>query len=125
MSGPSSNSAGQLRSYVERAERLDEEIAGLNTDKKELFAEAKGNGFDVKALKQVLSIRRKDPAERAELNAVVALYLSTLGMADEAAEVEANDPVQAQARSTDRANEAPMDWALVRKASSTATEEGR
>lgn len=115
MSDATSNSAGQLRSYIERAERLDEEIAGLNTDKKELFAEAKGNGFDVKALKQVLSIRRKDPAKRAELNAVVALYLSTLGMADEAAEVEANDPVQVQARSSDRANsDETIDWAVVR-----------
>lgn len=110
-----SNSAGQLRSYIERAERLDEEIAERNADKKELFAEAKGNGFDVAALKQVLGIRRKDPAKRAELNAMVALYLSTLGMADEAAEVEANDPVHVQARSSDRAkSDEPIDWARVR-----------
>lgn len=93
-----SNSAGQLRSIVERVERLDEEIAGLNADKKDIFAEAKANGFDVKALKSVLGIRRKDPGERAEHNAIVATYLASLGMADAAQEVEANDPVQVQAR---------------------------
>lgn len=78
----------QLRSIVERVERLDEEIAGLNGDKKDIFAEAKANGFDVKALKAVLSIRRKEPSERSEHNAMVSLYLSTLGMADAAEEVE-------------------------------------
>jgi len=115
VSDPTSNSAGQLRSYIERAERLDEEIAGLNTDKKELFAEAKGAGFDVAAIKSVLGIRRKDPAKRAEHNSMVALYLSTLGMADEAAEIEANDPVHVQARSSDRAkSDEPIDWARVR-----------
>ncbi len=84
--------SSQLRSIIERVERLDEDIAGLNADKKDIFAEARGNGFDVKALKAVLSIRRKDPSERAEHNAIVALYLSTLGMADAADEVEQNDP---------------------------------
>lgn len=83
-----SASHSQLRSIVERVERLDEEIAGLNGDKKDIFAEAKANGFDVKALKAVLSIRRKEPAERSEHNAMVSLYLSTLGMADAAEEVE-------------------------------------
>lgn len=102
----------QLRSFIERAERLDEEISGLNSDKKDLFAEAKSVGFDVAAIKTVLGIRRKDPTKRAEHNAMVALYLSNLGMADAAGEVEDNDPVQAQARSTERANDAPIDWPI-------------
>lgn len=82
----------QLRSIVERVERLDEEIAALNGDKKDIFGEAKANGFDVKALKSVLAIRRKDPSERAEHNAIVSLYLATLGMADAADEVEQAAP---------------------------------
>lgn len=102
----------QLRSFVERAERLDEEIAGLNSDKKDLFAEAKSVGFDVAAIKTVLGIRRKDPAKRSEHNAMVALYLSNLGMADAAGEVESNDPVQAHPRSTERANDAPIEWPI-------------
>lgn len=83
-----STAHSQLRSIVERVERLDEEIAGLNGDKKDIFAEAKANGFDTKALKAVIAIRRKDPSERSEHNAMVSLYLSTLGMADAANEVE-------------------------------------
>lgn len=115
MSDATSNSAGQLRSYIKRVERLDEEIAGLNADKKDLFAEAKSNGFDVAAIKTVLGIRRKDPSKRAAHNSMVALYLSTLGMADEAAEVEASDPAHVQARSSDRAkSDEPIDWARVR-----------
>lgn len=82
----------QLRTIVERVERVEEEIAGLNGDKRDIFAEAKANGFDVKALKAVLSIRRKEPSERSEHNAMVSLYLSTLGMADAADEVEQLDP---------------------------------
>lgn len=82
----------QLRSIIERVECLDEEIAGLNGDKKDIFAEAKANGFDVKALKAVLSIRRREPSERSEHNAIVSLYLSSLGMADAAEEFEQMAP---------------------------------
>lgn len=73
--------AQQLRSFVERIERLEEEIKGLNTDKRDIYAEAKGSGFDVKALRTVVGIRRKDSAELQEHNAIVGLYLDTLGMA--------------------------------------------
>ena len=92
-----SNSAGQLRSIVERVQRLEEEIAGLNADKRDVFAEAKSAGFDVKALKTVLGILRKDPAARAEQSAIVATYLASLGEFDAASEV-GNANVQVQAR---------------------------
>ena len=69
---------GQLRSIVERVERLDEEIKGLNEDKSEIFKEAKGNGFDVAVLKEVIKLRRKDPTELAERDAVLELYLRAL-----------------------------------------------
>lgn len=69
----------ELRSLVDRIERLDEEIKGLNDDKRDLYAEAKSGGFDVKALKAVIAYRRKDPAEAEELNAVVETYLAALG----------------------------------------------
>jgi uncharacterized protein (UPF0335 family) len=74
--------ADQLRSYVERIERIEEEIAGLNGDKKEIYAEAKGNGFDTKALKKIVALRRKDYAERREEAAILELYMHALGMAD-------------------------------------------
>lgn len=69
-----------VTAYVERIERLEESIKGLNDDKRDTYAEAKGNGFDVKALKTVVSMRRRDPAERAERDAMVELYMDALGM---------------------------------------------
>lgn len=70
----------QLAAFVERIERLEEEQRGINEDKKEVYAEAKGNGFDVKVLKKVVAIRRQDASERAEQEAILDLYLSALGM---------------------------------------------
>lgn len=70
----------QLQSYIERAERLDEEIKALNADKRDVFAEAKGNGFDVKAIKAILAIRRQDADERKEHETIVELYASALGI---------------------------------------------
>lgn len=104
-----SNSHGRLQALVERIERLDGEIADLNADKREIFSEAKTDGFDVKALKAVLGIRRTDPQKRTEHNHIVATYLAALGMADAAQEVEdASGVVQVQARS--------MDYAKAREA---------
>lgn len=68
----------QLRAFVERVERLEEEIKTLNDDKRDVYGEAKANGFDVKALKAVVSYRRKDEAEREEHDAIFRLYLDTL-----------------------------------------------
>ena len=72
--------AGQLKSLVERIERLEEEKAALTADIREVYAEAKGNGFDTKVMRQVVRMRRLDRAERQELEAVLDLYLSALGM---------------------------------------------
>lgn len=70
--------AGQLRSIVERIERLQSEIDDLNADKSDVFKEAKSNGFDVKALRVIIAERRKDPAELQELDAVIDLYRGAL-----------------------------------------------
>lgn len=72
--------ADQLKAFVERIERLDEEIKGLNDDKRDIYAEARGNGFDVKVLKKVVALRRKDYAERMEEDAILELYMQALGM---------------------------------------------
>jgi uncharacterized protein (UPF0335 family) len=72
----------QLRSIVQRIERLDEEIGTLNEDKSEVYKEAKANGYDVKALREIIRIRRKDAAEQAEHESVVDLYRQALGMVD-------------------------------------------
>ncbi|MCE9521569.1 MAG: DUF2312 domain-containing protein [Alphaproteobacteria bacterium] len=72
----------QLKSIVERIERLEEEKAALSGDIKEVYAEAKGNGFDTKIIRKVVSIRKMDSAEREEIDALLDLYLSALGMAN-------------------------------------------
>lgn len=71
--------ATQLRSLVERIERLEEEKAAIANDIKEIYAEAKGNGYDTKILRKVISLRKKDRAERQEEEALLDLYLSALG----------------------------------------------
>ncbi len=70
----------QLRSIVERIERLEEEKAAIANDIKEVYAEAKGNGFDTKTLRQVIRLRKQDKAERQEQEAILDLYMSALGM---------------------------------------------
>lgn len=71
----------QLRAFVERIERLNEELGTINDDKKEVFAEAKGCGFDINALKQVIKLRKADRAQREEFEAIVELYMVALGEA--------------------------------------------
>lgn len=72
--------AGQLRAFIERIERLEEEKQTISDDIKEVFAEAKGNGFDTKAMRTIIRLRKKDQAEREEEEAMLDLYLSALGM---------------------------------------------
>ncbi|MBI1622536.1 DUF2312 domain-containing protein [Aquamicrobium zhengzhouense] len=72
--------AGQLRAFIERIERLEEEKKTISDDIKEVFAEAKGNGFDTKAMRTIIRLRKKDQAEREEEEAMLDLYLSALGM---------------------------------------------
>jgi uncharacterized protein (UPF0335 family) len=70
----------QLKSLVERIERLEEEKAALTADIREVYSEAKGNGFDTKIIRQVVRIRKLDRADRQEQEAILDLYLSALGM---------------------------------------------
>ncbi len=70
----------QLRSYVERIERLEEEKAALSGDIKDLYAQAKSSGFDTKALRTVIRLRKQDAAERRDQEAVLATYMHALGM---------------------------------------------
>lgn len=70
---------GRLRSIIERLERLEEDKQAVMTDMKEVFGEAKGDGYDVKVLKKVLRIRAQDRAKRQEEEAILDLYLSALG----------------------------------------------
>ncbi len=71
---------GQLKSIVERVERLEEEKKTIADDIKEVYAEAKANGFDTKTLRKVVTLRKKDRAEREEEEAMLDLYLNALGM---------------------------------------------
>ena len=70
----------QLKSIVERVERLEEEKAALTADIREVYSEAKGNGFDTKIIRQVVRLRKLDRADRQEQEAILDLYLAALGM---------------------------------------------
>jgi len=70
----------QLKSFIERVERLTEERKAIADDISDIFAEAKANGFDVKALKSILALRRQDVDERKEHEAIVDLYAQALGI---------------------------------------------
>jgi len=72
--------AGQLRAFIERIERLEEEKQTIADDIKDVYAEAKGTGFDVKALRAIVRLRKKDQTERQEEEAILDLYKAALGM---------------------------------------------
>ncbi|RVK75443.1 DUF2312 domain-containing protein [Sinorhizobium meliloti] len=76
----------QLRAFVERIERLDEEAKALNDDRKDVYGEAKSMGFDTKILKKVIAIRRQDHDQRMEEEALLDTYLQALGMVPAAEE---------------------------------------
>jgi uncharacterized protein (UPF0335 family) len=69
----------QLKTIIERIERLEEDKAAIMADQKEVFAEAKGNGFDVKIIRKVIRLRKQDRAKRLEEEAILDLYLSAIG----------------------------------------------
>ena len=71
----------QLKTLVERVERLEEEKTALSGDIREVYAEAKGHGFDVKIIRQVVRLRKLDSGQREEQDALLDLYMSALGMA--------------------------------------------
>ncbi len=73
-------SGEHLKSYIERIERLEEEKAALAADIKDVFAEAKGNGFDIKIMRQILKLRKMDKADMDEQESLLDLYKRALGM---------------------------------------------
>lgn len=72
--------AGQLRAFIERIERLEEEKQTITDDIGEVYNEAKGTGFDVPTMRQIVALRRKDPASRQEAESILDLYKAALGM---------------------------------------------
>lgn len=83
----------QLRSIVERVERLEEEKKAIADDIKDVYAEAKANGFDTKTLRTVVRLRKVEAAERQEQEAMLDLYMSALGMLPQDGEPVSSDPV--------------------------------
>ena len=75
--------ADQLRSIIERVEKLEEEKAAIAADVRDVFAEAKGNGFDTKAIRTIIKMRKLEPQEREEQETVLDTYLHALGMLPE------------------------------------------
>lgn len=79
-SGPAGIARDQLRAFIERVERLEEEKSAIAGDIKEVYSEAKANGFDTAILRIIVRLRKMDSAERAEREALQDLYLHALGM---------------------------------------------
>lgn len=77
---PDSIAGDQLKAFVERIEHLEEEKQTISDDIKDVYAEAKANGFDVKVLRQVIKMRQQDASERAEMESLLELYCYALGM---------------------------------------------
>lgn len=86
MAGPAGVARDQLRAIIERIEKLEEEKQAIADDIKEVYAEAKANGYDTKTLRQVVRLRKQDSAERQEQEALLDLYLHALGMIPDTAE---------------------------------------
>ena len=78
--GHNSIAKDQLKSIIERVERLEEDKASIGSDIKDVYAEAKGNGYDVKALRRIVALRKQDPDKRAEQEAILDTYMHALGM---------------------------------------------
>jgi uncharacterized protein (UPF0335 family) len=78
MGGPVEFAGDQLRTIVERIERVDEEIKELNEAKKEIYLEAKSTGFDVKVIREVVRLRKQDQKERDELDELLEVYLRAM-----------------------------------------------
>jgi uncharacterized protein (UPF0335 family) len=70
---------GQLKSIIERIERLEEDKKSVMEDLKSVYAEAKGNGFDTKIIRKIIRLRKQDTAQRQEEDALLDLYLSAIG----------------------------------------------
>lgn len=84
--------ATQLRSFIDRVERLEEERSALTADVREVYSEAKGTGFDTKIMRQVVRMRKLDKADFQEQDAILDLYLTALGMRGPSSAAEDRDP---------------------------------
>jgi uncharacterized protein (UPF0335 family) len=80
MTTPSTTSGQKLRLYIERVERLEEEIKGLNGDKSDVYQEAKSDGFDTATMKRIIKLRKMDASKRQEAEALLETYMNELGM---------------------------------------------
>src|SRR5215210_2941476 len=89
MSDPVGIAGERIRSFVERIEQLDAEFQELNEQKKEVFAEAKGEGFDVKVLKEIIRLRKQDKDERDEHETLLDVYMRAMDTAAPAPVAEA------------------------------------
>jgi uncharacterized protein (UPF0335 family) len=78
MSGPGGVSGNRLKSFVERIERIEEDIKALNDDRKDVYLEAKSDGFDVKILREIIKLRKQDKDERDERETLLDLYLRAI-----------------------------------------------
>jgi uncharacterized protein (UPF0335 family) len=78
--GHNSVAADQLRQFIERVERLEEEKAGLAADIKDVYAEAKANGYDTKALREIVRLRKMETHTRTERGAILATYAAAIGL---------------------------------------------
>jgi uncharacterized protein (UPF0335 family) len=81
ISGTEEVNAAHLRAFIERIERLEEEKKALSDDIKDVYAEAKGNGFDARIMRKIVSIRKQDREKRREEETILDLYLAALGIA--------------------------------------------
>ncbi len=70
----------ELRQFIERIERINEEIAALRDDVKDIYAEAKGRGYNCPAVRAIIRLRKQDPDERHEAEAILDLYMQAIGM---------------------------------------------
>lgn len=79
LDGVHADAKGKLKSLIERIERLEEDKAAVSSDLKEVYAEAKGDGYDVKIMRKVVRLRKQDVAKRQEEEALLDLYISAIG----------------------------------------------
>jgi uncharacterized protein (UPF0335 family) len=78
MGGPVDVSGDQLRSVIERIEHIEKEIGELNEGKREVYQEAKGNGFDLKVIREIVRLRKQDQKEREEHESILEVYLRAI-----------------------------------------------
>lgn len=119
MAKPGGISAERLKSFIERIERVEEEIKVMQGDKRDIFSEAKGAGYDVKQMRKVIALRKMDAADRDEQDAILSTYLRALGMepGPAASSVEITDEVAVEAvdKRAVRAIEMLRDGMSIRK----------